>query len=157
MNFINAQLNQMDYNASVLRVLNLPIKYGGKKINMKSQTDNFTNTEINKERYGLIYIITNLTNQRYYIGKKCLHKGKAWELYWGSSKDLIADMKMMGKENFKKEILKICDSSYELSYHEIDQMVRYNWLSDKCYNQNMSGRYFKSKLKHTDEDRNNTI
>jgi len=119
--------------------------------------DNSTNTETNNERYGLIYIITNLTNQRYYIGKKCLHKGKAWEKYWGSSKELLADMKTMGKENFKKEILKYCDTSYELSYHEIDQMVRHNWLSDKCYNQNMSGRYFKSKLKHTDEDRNNTI
>ena len=69
-------------------------------------------------------------------------------------------MKMMGKENFKKEILKYCDTSYELSYHEIDQMVRHNWLSDKCYNQNMSGRYFKTKLKTThneNENRNGTI
>jgi hypothetical protein len=109
------------------------------------------------DKYGLIYKITNTVNQKYYIGKKCLNKGVKWEKYWGSSKELTADRKMMGKEHFTKEILKVCDSSYELSYHEIDQMVRHNWLNDKCYNQNMSGRYFKSKLKHTDEDRSNTI
>jgi hypothetical protein len=109
------------------------------------------------EKYGLVYKITNTVNQRYYIGKKCLHKGKAWDKYWGSSKDLLADIKQHGIQYFTKDILIYCDSSYELSYHEIDQMVRHNWLNDKCYNQNMSGRYFKSKLKHTDENRNGTI
>ena len=113
-----------------------------------------------EEKYGLIYIITNLVNQKYYIGKKALNKGKDWSKYYGSSKDLLADMKVIGKENFKKEILRYCDSSYELSYYEIEYMVRYNWLNNNCYNQNMSGRYFKSKLKTThneNENRKDTI
>ena len=40
------------------------------------------------------------------IGKKALNKGKPWKNYWGSSKDLLADIKLLGKHNFKKEILK---------------------------------------------------
>ena len=150
----------MDYNVAVLIVQKQPTKYGGKKINMKSQTDNSIKEELKEENFGLIYIITNLTNQRYYIGKKALNKGKPWKNYWGSSKDLLADIKIMGKENFKRDILRYCDSSYELSYYEIEYMIRYNWLNNKCYNQNMSGRYFKSKLKTThneNENRNGTI
>ena len=105
--------------------------------------------------YGLIYKITNTTNNKYYIGKKCLSKGKPWEKYWGSSKELTADIKQLGKDKFTKEVLQYCESSYELSYYEIEYMIRYNWLSDKCYNQNMSGRYFKSKLNTHENGRNN--
>lgn len=105
--------------------------------------------------YGVIYKITNNLNGKYYIGKKCLHKGKKWENYWGSSKELQADIKQHGKHNFSKDILIYCDSSYELSYYEIDQMIKHNWLNDDCYNQNMSGRYFKSKLNTHGNSRNN--
>lgn len=110
--------------------------------------------DINPHAYGVVYMITNHINSKYYIGKKCLHKGKKWEKYWGSCKELTDDIKREGIDNFSKEILINCFSSYELSYYEIDKMVRYNWLSDKCYNQNMSGRYFKSKLNtHINENR----
>ena len=107
--------------------------------------------------YGLIYKITNTINGKYYIGKKCLNKGKKWEKYWGSSKDLQADIKQYGVEHFTKDILIYCNNSYELSYYEIEYMIRYNWLSDKCYNQNMSGRYYKSKLNNTNENRNSNL
>lgn len=100
--------------------------------------------------YGVIYKITNTINGKYYIGKKCLHKGKAWDKYYGSSKELLADIKQHGIQYFTKDILIYCDSSYELSYHEIEQMIIHNWLSDDCYNKNMSGKYFKSKLTHND-------
>jgi hypothetical protein len=106
------------------------------------------------EKYGLVYKITNTLNQRYYIGKKCLSKGKAWDKYWGSSKDLQADIKQHGIQYFTKDILIYCDSSYELSYHEIEQMIKHDWLNDNCYNKNMSGKYFKSKLTHN-ENRTN--
>jgi hypothetical protein len=96
--------------------------------------------------YGIIYKITNNINGKYYIGKKCLHKGIAWSKYWGSSKELVADMKQYGKDNFSKEILQQCTSSYELSYWEIDAIIKHDWLSPNCYNQNISGKYFKSKL-----------
>jgi hypothetical protein len=102
--------------------------------------------EMQKNSYGLIYKITNTTNHKYYIGKKCLHKGKSWDKYWGSSKELTADIKQLGKDKFTKEVLQYCESSYELSYYEIEHMIKHNWLSDDCYNLNMSGRYFKQKL-----------
>ena len=104
--------------------------------------------------YGLIYKITNTINGKYYIGKKCLSKGKAWDKYWGSSKELSADIKQHGKDKFIKEVLQYCESSYELSYYEIEHMIKHNWLSNDCYNQNMSGRYFKQKL-NTNEHRTN--
>jgi len=98
------------------------------------------------DAYGVIYKTTNNVNGRYYIGKKCLHKGKAWDKYWGSSIELIADMKYYGKHNFSKEIIHQCNSSYDLSYWEIDAIIKHNWLSTQCYNQNISGKYFKSKI-----------
>jgi len=83
-----------------------------------------------------------------------LSKGKAWDKYWGSSKELSNDIKQHGKDKFTKEVLQYCESSYELSYYEIEHMIKHNWLSAECYNQNMSGRYFKSKLTHN-ENRTN--
>ena len=83
-----------------------------------------------------------------------MHKGKAWDKYWGSSKELSTDIKQHGKDKFNKEVLQYCESSYELSYYEIEHMIKHNWLSDDCYNQNMSGRYFKSKL-NTNGNRTN--
>jgi hypothetical protein len=103
-----------------------------------------------QSKYGIIYKITNLTNGKYYIGKKCLNKGKKWINYWGSSKQLQEDIKIHGKANFTRDILRYCDNSYELSYWEIDTQIKYNWLSSECYNQNVSGKYFKSKLKQQD-------
>jgi hypothetical protein len=111
---------------------------------------------IEQSKYGVIYKITNLENGKYYIGKKCLNKGKRWESYWGSSKELTADIKLYGKNKFTKDILRYCDNSYELYYWEIDTQIKYNWLDDKCYNQNISGKYFKSKLKHTQNGNNTT-
>jgi hypothetical protein len=96
--------------------------------------------------YGIVYLITNNITNQYYIGKKALHKGKPYATYWGSCKELTADIKQYGKHNFTKEILKYCVSSYELSYCEIEYLIKYNWLNDKCYNGNISGKYFKSKL-----------
>jgi len=111
--------------------------------------------DVNLHAYGVIYMITNHINHKYYIGKKCLHKGKKWDNYWGSCKELINDIKKEGKENFSKKVLRNCYGNLELIYYEIDTMIRYNWLSEKCYNQNISGKYFKSKLIYTNEREDN--
>jgi hypothetical protein len=71
-------------------------------------------------KYGVIYKITNNITGQYYIGKKALYKGKPYETYWGSCKELLADIKQYGKDKFNKEILQYCDTSYELSYYEIE-------------------------------------
>ena len=86
--------------------------------------------------YGFIYKITNLTNDKKYIGKKQCQsikkrpplKGKKnkrhekietdWKTYTSSSNELNKDLEQLGKDNFKFEILRWCDSKWELSYYE---------------------------------------
>ena len=86
--------------------------------------------------YGFIYKITNLTNNKKYIGKKqCKSvrkrpplKGKKnkrhetvetdWKTYTSSSNELNRDLHSIGIDKFKFEILRWCDSKWELSYYE---------------------------------------
>ena len=86
--------------------------------------------------FGFIYKITNLTNDKKYIGKKQCQsirkrpplKGKKnkrhekietdWKTYTSSSNELNKDLETLGKGSFKFEILRWCDSKWELSYYE---------------------------------------
>ena len=82
---------------------------------------------------GFVYIITNQINNRKYIGKKNFYfsktkqvKGKKkrykvdsdWLDYYGSNKELQEDVKTLGKENFKREIVRLCKSKAEFGYYE---------------------------------------
>ena len=94
---------------------------------------------------GFVYIITNQTNGRKYIGKKNFYftktrtiKGKRkrskvesdWQDYYGSNKELQADVELLGKENFKREILKLCKSKGEFGYYEAKYQFENNVLED---------------------------
>jgi hypothetical protein len=102
---------------------------------------------------GFIYLITNLTNNRKYIGKKLAQfkksrpplKGKKnrrkytvesdWRDYWGSSDRLNEDVKLLGTGKFTREILYFCRSKAELSYLELIEQVKRGVLeSDEYYN-----------------------
>jgi hypothetical protein len=99
---------------------------------------------------GFIYIITNITNGRKYIGRKKLTKSKItqrsgkqmkiriesdWLNYYGSSKDLTKDVKSIGKDNFDREILHICYSDAEMTYLESKEIfIRDCLLDDNYYN-----------------------
>lgn len=61
-----------------------------------------------KEYY--IYLTTNLLSGRKYIGK---HYGEINDDYLGSGRDLVKDIKALGKSNFRKEILFISQSEEE--------------------------------------------
>jgi len=64
-----------------------------------------------------------------------------WRIYNGSSK-LSKD-----KEIAYKEILRLCESKYDLSYWETYYLMLNNVLfDDKYLNQNCMGRYFAGKL-----------
>ena len=94
------------------------------------------NIDLNVLPYGFIYVITNLTNNKKYIGKKQIKsvkklkplKGKKnkrhfdietdWKTYTSSSNDLNIDIQALGMDKFKFEIIKLCDSKFELSYYE---------------------------------------
>jgi hypothetical protein len=86
--------------------------------------------------YGFIYRITNTVNSKVYFGKKQIKsvkklkplKGKKnkrhfdietdWKTYTSSSNDVNVDINLLGKEKFKFEILRFCDSKFELAYYE---------------------------------------
>ena len=85
-------------------------------------------TNMPEDVVGFVYMITNTTNGRMYIGKKLARfkrsrpplKGRRnkrrykvdsdWQDYYGSSDDLTIDVNKLGKENFKREILYYCKS-----------------------------------------------
>lgn len=102
---------------------------------------------------GFVYLITNLTNNKKYIGKKLAKfkrtkpplKGKKrkrrttvesdWRDYWGSSEHLQEDVKLLGPEKFTREILHYCTGKGELSYLEAkEQFDRKVLLTDEYYN-----------------------
>jgi hypothetical protein len=121
---------------------------------------------------GFVYIITNLTNQRKYIGKKLakfskttyrVHKLKNgtkkkkkirqkvdsdWREYYGSSPELTKDVEQLGAENFHREILFYCKSKAECSYIEArEQFTRRVLESDEYYNGHIQVRVHGSHIK----------
>jgi hypothetical protein len=125
--------------------------------------------ELPQDVVGFVYIITNTTNDRQYIGKKLAKfsrtkpplKGKKnkrrtkvesdWKDYYGSSDELNEDIVQLGKDNFKREILFYCYSKSELSYIEAREQFNYKVLeSDKYYNGHIRVRvHGKGILKET--------
>jgi len=120
--------------------------------------------EISEEYIGFVYLITNLTNGKKYIGKKLAKfkvtkkplKGKKnkrrstkesdWRTYWGSSDHLNADVEQLGPENFTREILYYCTSRGELSYLEAkEQFDRKVLETEEYYNGIINVRVGSSK------------
>lgn len=116
-----------------------------------------------EEYVGFVYIITNLTNQKKYIGKKLFKfrrtkkvKGKKkkftiasdWMTYYGSNNELIEDVKLFGESSFKREILHLCKSKGICNYLEMKEQILHNVLeSDDYYNEQIRARVHKSHLK----------
>lgn len=114
---------------------------------------------------GFVYLITNTTNDKKYIGKKNAKatktrpplKGKKrkrrttvesdWRDYWGSSDNLLNDIEALGKEKFTREILHMCPSRGIASYLEArEQFERRVLESDEYYNGIINVRIGGSKI-----------
>jgi len=125
---------------------------------------------------GFVYLITNLTNNKKYIGKKLARfkvtrpplKGKKnkrrstkesdWRTYWGSSEHLLSDVQELGEENFTREVLHYCQSKGMLSYLEAkEQFDREVLLSDDYYNGIINCKIHKTHVRSLrDEERGAT-
>ncbi len=124
------------------------------------------------EAVGFVYRITNITNGKFYYGKKTIRsikkkkitkKEKAesgntrktfkyelseysgWKKYTGSSELLNEDISKGAK--YTKEILTLCFSKTELAYEELKLIVCTDCLkADNCYNGWVSAKIFKKLL-----------
>lgn len=110
---------------------------------------------------GFVYVITNLTNNKQYVGKKLFTKSKTyqknkkkkktrvssdWMIYTGSNEQLNIDIK--NGDQIKKEIIHLCKSKGWMSYMETKEiLVRDCLLSDKYYNTWLSARIRRTHLK----------
>lgn len=121
----------------------------------------FTDEDIG-DAFGFIYRITNLTNNRKYIGKKLFTKagrkqvkGKVkkirkqsdWLSYYGSNDELKKDVKELGAENFKREILYLCNSRSECNYLETYEIFMNDaLLKEEYYNSWVTCKIHKSHV-----------
>lgn len=121
---------------------------------------------------GFVYLITNLTNNRKYVGKKLAKFSKTtyktvklkngtkkkkkirgkidsdWKTYYGSSVELLADIAQLGTDKFKREILHYCNAKAVCSYIEAkEQFDRKVLESTDYYNGIISLKVHKNHIK----------
>lgn len=127
--------------------------------------------ELPEDCVGFVYLITNLTNNRKYIGKKLAKFARTttktiklkngtkkkkkvrskidsdWQDYFGSSIELNKDVELLGKDSFTREILFFCKSKAECSYIEArEQFARRVLESTEYYNNNIMVRIHGSHI-----------
>ena len=107
-----------------------------------------------EDNFGFVYEITDLDNDKKYIGKKWFWstrkrpplKGKTrkrtvknesdWLSYFGSSDEVKALVEEKGPERFKREILRLCKTKGECTYWEAKLQFEHDvLLKDEYYNE----------------------
>jgi hypothetical protein len=100
--------------------------------------------------FGFVYVITNKTAGKKYIGKKLftvagyktikgkrkkIRKPSDWKEYWSSSNKLKEDVATLGKQHFTREIVRLCPNRSSASYYEAKMIFETDAiLSDSYYN-----------------------
>jgi hypothetical protein len=127
--------------------------------------------ELPEDCVGFVYLITNTISGKKYIGKKLAKFSKTtykvvklkngtkkkkkirskidsdWRDYYGSSPNLSKDIELLGKENFKREILYYCTSKAQCSYIEArEQFLNKVLESDEWYNGHIQVRVHGSHI-----------
>ena len=122
----------------------------------------FTSADIDN-LFGFVYRITNLQSGKQYIGRKYFvqcrkprgarRKVKSesnWKSYYGSSKELTEDRKLLGNSSFKREIISLHSALGKVNYEETRQLFLNNVLTESLddgtpmyYNSNVLGRYYR--------------
>ena len=128
-------------------------------------------TELPEDCVGFVYLITNLTNNRKYVGKKLAKFSRTkyktvtlkngtkkkkkirdkidsdWQEYYGSSNELNKDIELLGKEHFRRDILFYCKTKAECSYIEArEQFTRRVLETTEYYNNNIMCRIHGSHI-----------
>ena len=130
----------------------------------------FTTDDIG-DLFGFVYRITNISTGKQYIGRKYFWQkrkpkgGKRrvtsesdWKRYFGSSEELKRDIKDLGRENFRREIISVHSTLGQTNYEETRQLFLNNVLTEhvdglpKYYNSNILGRYMRKDYFRPDVD-----
>ena len=126
------------------------------------QGSTFTSADIDGF-FGFVYRITNLQTGKQYIGRKYFQQHRKprngrrkrtsesnWKTYYGSSKELTEDRKLLGNSIFKREILSLHKTLGKVNYEETHQLFINNVLTESLddgtpayYNSNILGRYYR--------------
>jgi len=113
--------------------------------------------------FGFVYLITNKSNSRRYIGRKYFWsfrkpKGKKrkvkqesdWKKYYGSCPELKEDILKYGRENFSRTILSLHKTAGKTNFEETRQLFVNGVLTESLdkgipafYNSNILNRYFR--------------
>ena len=126
------------------------------------QGSTFTSADIDGF-FGFVYRITNLQTGKQYIGRKYFQQHRKprngrrkrtsesnWKTYYGSSKELTEDRKLLGNSIFKREILSLQPTAGKVNFEETRQLFLHNVLTERLtdntpayYNSNILGRYYR--------------
>ena len=126
------------------------------------QGEPFTTDDIGN-LFGFVYRITNIQSGKQYIGRKYFWQkrkpkgGKRkvtsesdWKRYYGSSDDLKRDIREIGKDSFRREIISLHETLGKVNYEETKQLFLHNVLMEALddgtpmyYNSNILGRYMR--------------
>jgi len=129
-----------------------------------------------RDNYGFVYLITNQSNQRQYIGRKYFWQkrkpkgGKRrvtsesdWRKYYGSCPELKEDIKEFGKDSFQRVILSLHTTPGRVNYEETRQLFLHDVLTERLtdgtpafYNSNILGRYYRKDYFDYDETNTST-
>lgn len=119
-----------------------------------------------KQWVGFVYLITDRTTNKKYVGKKFFWskrrlpplKGKSrrrvvvkesdWKQYYGSSEDLKTLVESKGEDFYYREILHLCKSKGECSYLEAKEQFDRNVLyRDDYFNEFIGCKIHSKHLK----------
>jgi hypothetical protein len=130
--------------------------------------------EIEPKYVGFVYLITNLVTGKRYIGKKLAKFSKTttktvtlksgvkkkkkvrsktdsdWKTYWSSSKDVQADVKQLGENKFRRDILMFCLTKGTATYYEAKFQFHHEVLEkpNEWYNGQIQCRIHRSHIKN---------
>lgn len=99
---------------------------------------------------GFIYKTTNCVNGKIYIGKHEFSKDKKRNAnYKGSGTIFKKALKKYGKENFRREILRLCYTINQLNGYETYYIIKLKSMDSSVgYNMRLGGMGFRSGVSH---------
>lgn len=130
--------------------------------------------QLPQNAYSFIYLITRISDGKFYVGRKNLYSERTkaltkkelseqtdkraskkkkvvaesdWMQYHGSEPTLKADVKETGKDAFKREIIHICTHKKQTTYQELRHQILLGCLeSDNCYNAQILAKFWKKDV-----------